>query len=76
MTTKTADCTFCSKGLRSLGRESGFWTGEESEERELEDLGGGIGQHHSSSKILSVAFSRVHTALQATEIGYFISTQN
>lgn len=59
MTAKTADWTLCSKGLRSLESELRLWTGEESEEHELEGLAGAIGRHRSGNEILCVVFSRV-----------------
>lgn len=73
MTAKTADWTLSSKGLHSLGRELGLWTGEESEEHELGRLAEGIWQHCSSKEILWVVFSRVQFS-RPLRSGILVST--
>lgn len=69
MTAKTADWTLSSKGLRILGRELGLWTGEESEEHELEGLAEGIWQPCSSKEILWVVSRLLRSGiLVSTEV--------
>lgn len=75
MTVKMADWTLCSKGLHSLGRELGLWTGEETDEHELEGhlLGARVALWQQLNSLYGF---QKGTVLQATEIaGTSISTR-